>query len=361
MEPSVRAAFVSLFAVLTLAAPGFADVFTVRGVEVDETAASAAAARQQAIQVGQQLAAQRLIERLTLAEDRAFAPPIDPGRVAPLVSGYQVEEEALAGPRYIGRLTVSFNSDAVRDLLEEFGIPYVVSSARPAVVVPLWRAGEETRLWGSDNPWLEAWSIAGTVDELVPVIGPSGDLADISLIDAARAITLDRAALEALAANYGSARALVALASPAPGTEGLLTTRMVGIDFANGGQQADYGSLGPLEPVALARAAAALLQDSWKRTMTVREPDVTTAEVSVLFASVADWMELQSVIASEPLVQLARLDALTNDGALMTIEHLGRQDQLALVLREHGATLFEAPNGLVITTVAGATDLQRGP
>jgi hypothetical protein len=359
-EIFVRAVLLSVIALVTLATPAVADVFTVRGVEVDETAGSAALARQQAITVGQQRAAQRLIERLTLEEDRAFAPPIDPARVAPLVSGYQVEEEALAGPRYIGRLTVSFDPDAVRDLLDDVGLPYVVSSARPALLVPLWREGTETRLWGSNNPWLEAWSIAGTADELVPVLAPSGDLADIAVIDAARAITLDRGALQALAANYGSAHVLVALASPT-GTEGQVSARMVGIDFAHGGQQVDHGSLGVGEPVALARAAAARLQDTWKQTMTVREPGITTASVSVLFDSVDDWMELQSVIATEPLVELARLDALTSDGAMMTIEHRGRQDQLALVLREHGAELGQTQDGFVIMPVADAAGFQRGP
>jgi hypothetical protein len=359
-EIYVRILLLPLLVVLALAAPAAADVFTVRGVEVDETAASAAAARQQAISVGQRLAAQRLIERLTLEEDRAYVAPIDPSRVAPLVAGYQVEEEALAGPRYIGRLTVSFNSDAVRDLLEDVGLPYVVSSARPAVMVPLWREGTETRLWGSNNPWLEAWSIAGTADELVPVIAPSGDLADIAVIDAARAITLDETALRALAANYGSARVLVALAQPS-GEEGQVSARMVGVDFANGGQRIDYGSLGVGDPVDLARGAAAQLQDSWKQTMTVREPALTTASVSVLFDDVDAWMQLQSVIASEPLIAVARLDALTNDGALMTIEHRGRQDQLALVFREHGAELAETTNGFVIRPIEDAAGFARGP
>ncbi len=339
----MRAVLAWLMMTLVLAAPAAADVFTVRGVEVDETAGSAAAARQQAIAVGQLAAAQRLFARLTLEEDRLTLPPLDTASAARLVSGFQVEEEAVAGARYIGRLTVSFDPAAVRDLLESYGVPYILSSAQPAVIVPLWRNDTGTYLW-DDNPWLEAWSIAGTADELVPVIPPSGDLGDISALDANRALTLDRAALRRLAANYGSQHALVALASPA-GAEGMITTRMVGVDFAHGGEQTDYGSLGSGEPIELARVAAALLQDSWKRTLVVRDPQLKEASVSVLFDSVEGWMELQQVIAGEPLVQVARLDALTSDGAVMTLRHRGREDQLALVLREHGAELSQAPGG----------------
>jgi hypothetical protein len=99
------------------------------------------------------------------------------------------------------------------------------------------------------------------------------------------------------------------------------------------------------EPVEVARAAAALLQDSWTRSLVGREPYLTEVSVSVLFDSVEEWMELQQVIAGEPLVQVPRLDALTNDGAVMTLQHRGRPDQLALVLQEHGAELSESPGG----------------
>jgi hypothetical protein len=355
----VRRIIAVLLAMCAASTPAAADAFTVRGVEVDETAASAARSREQAIAVGQHLAAQRLLERLTLEEDRLGAPPLDAARAVRLVSGFQVEEEALAGARYIGRLTVTFDPDSVRDLLEDFNLPYVLSTARPAVVLPLWRQGEQTSLWESQNPWFEAWSIAGTVDELVPVVAPSGDLADIAAIDASRALALDSAALQALASNYSSAHVLVALASPST-SEGLVSARIVGVDFAHGGASTDYGMIGPGEPVEVARAAAALLQDSWKRTMSVREPFLTTATVSALFRSVDDWMALQAVIGAEPLVQLARLDALTNDGALMTIEHRGTLEQLTLVMREHGVELTEVQGGLVATRVADAAGISQG-
>jgi hypothetical protein len=444
---------------VALAGPAAADVFTVRGVEVDETSNSAAAARERAISVGQQIAAQRLLERLTLPEDRAAPAPgfpgaapgvdpsldpsaapidpaagptplepgettldptgapldpnaapsllapavtgprIDPAVVARMVSGFQVEEEALAGSRYLGRLTVTFDPDAVQDWLDSLGIPYVLSSARPAVIVPLWREGEQTILWDGANPWFEAWSIAGTADELVPVLAPSGDLADISVIDAPRALALDRAALQALAANYGSAHVLIALAGPAPGaapTPGLeadpaagaplpadpaapvdpaaqpapvdpsvaptpapalppgtpIAMRMVGIDFAHGGQPVDYGSLTAVDPVELARAAAGLLQDGWKRSLvTAAGAPPTTASLNVLYSNFQEWAALQEVIGTEPLFLMRRLDGVTNDGALMTVQYRGTQEQLALVLREHGAELTGGPGGLVVTWV----------
>lgn len=357
----MRAPIALLAALALFAAPAAADVFTVRGVEVDETASTAARAREQAIAAGERLAAQHLIERLTLEEDRILVPALDNAIVERLVSGFQVEQEAVAGPRYIGRLTVTFDPAAVRNLLESYKVPYVLSSARPAVVVPLWQVSQdETRLWEGDNPWFEAWTIAGTADELVPVLAPSGDLEDISAIDAERARELDRAALQRLAAHYGSAKVLVALAWPV-GADGEMSGRMVGIDFTRGGEATDYGTLGVGPPLDLARAAAGQLQQTWKRTMTVRDPSLSTKSVSVLFDSIDGWMRLQNVIAGEPLVQLARLDALTDDGALMTVEHRGRDDQLALVLREHGADISQAGGGWVIDQIASAATAPPAP
>ena len=73
-------------------------------------------------------------------------------------------------------------------------------------------------------------------------------------------------------------------------------------------------------------------------------------------------MALQRVISGEPLVQVPRLDALTDDGALMTIEHRGSADQLAMALREHGAELTQAQGGLLIRSApSGLGTPELGP
>ena len=55
-----------------MAFPAFAqDIFTVTGVHVDESAETAAAAREKALEIGQRKAFEEVIARLTLPEDRA--------------------------------------------------------------------------------------------------------------------------------------------------------------------------------------------------------------------------------------------------------------------------------------------------
>jgi hypothetical protein len=337
----VRAVYALLLLTLLAAPPAAADVFTVRGVEVDQTAGSAVEAKQAATDQGQLLAAQRLFERLTLEEDRFALPPLDAATAARLGAGYQFEEEAATGSRYIGRMAVSFDPMAVRELLESYNVPYVASSARPAVIVPLWSDQGGTRLW-DDNPWLEAWSVAGTADELVPVITPTGDLNDIAAIDAPRARELNMAALQQLAANYGSSHVLVALAEPGA-TEGTVSARMLGIDFGNGGARQDYGRLPAGEPVEVARAAAALLQDSWKRALIVRDPTVSQMSLTVLISSLRDWTELRTIIGNEPLVEDFVQQSLTTDAVSTTLSHRGTPEQLQLALSAQGIELFQDP------------------
>jgi hypothetical protein len=361
-------AFLGALIVLAgLAAPASADVFTVRGVEVDVNAANASESRRQAIAAGQLEAAQRLIERLTREADRFNAPPLDAARAARLVAGFNIDEERLiGGTRYVGRLTVEFDPGAVRNLLEAYEVPYVLSTARPAVVVPLWRENGEMRLW-QNNPWLEVWAAAGASDELIPVITPSGDFMDLSAVTAEQAARVDLGALERLASNYGAVRALIVLAEPAgaapqpvegeaavPDAETLLVrAQMIGVDFSQGGDVTEYGTVGTGPAVEIARQSASMLQEDWKAQVFVSEPYLSDLEVSVLFNSLAEWSRLQYIIGGEPLVQDAQLEALTNDGASMHIEHRGRIEQLELVLREQGAELFETRQGWIISANNG--------
>ena len=105
----MRAILMAMLLTLFGAAPGWADVYTVRGVPVDATAASVAEARDLAIAQGQLAAAQLLFERLTLPEDRFLAPDIDEGTASLLVAGFEVADERQSSDRYLATMTVSFD------------------------------------------------------------------------------------------------------------------------------------------------------------------------------------------------------------------------------------------------------------
>lgn len=330
-------ALAALLFVMFAAGAASADVFTVTGVEVDATAESAAAARQEAIADGQTRAAARVVARLTLPEDRALLPPMDASTAALLVSGLEVDEESLSSTRYLGLITVTFDPGQVRGYLQGAGASFVESQARPAVVVPLWRAGGRTALWEA-NPWTAAWSTGSYVDEIAPLITPTGDLGDIRAVSAAQAEAYDMIALRELAARYGADRVLIAAAAPAPGG---VRAELARVDLAPGGVITRLGEVSAPSAAALVAASVQAVQLDWKRTAIVRDRTVSELAVTVLFDDLRQWLTLREAIAGASLIADARLDSLADTGAAMTLRHRGRIDQLVTVMSERGVWFAE--------------------
>ena len=130
-----------------LAAAQADDPYTVTGVEIDATADNALQAQTAAMQQGQRAAARRLIERLTLAEDRVGTPlesaafALDDAIIAEMISGLQIRDEQRSGTRYLAKLDVGFHRRSVARVLENYGIPFVDSPARATLVLPVLDAG----------------------------------------------------------------------------------------------------------------------------------------------------------------------------------------------------------------------------
>lgn len=320
-----------------------ADVFRVTGVSVDATAASASEARELALAQGQLAAAQRLIERLTLPDDRAFMPAIDERTAFLLVSGLEVDEEKASGTRYIATISVSFDPEQVRGYLRAQRVAFVESRTRSMVVVALWRGGGKTRLW-TDNPWLEGWSQARLGDELVPLVAPTGELGDIAALSVAQAEDLDLSALRTLAGNYGADRVLLAVGSPLGAG---VRARLTEVDLAAGGAVIDHGAVEGPTAADAARNAANVLQTAWKRTAVVRDDSINDLAISAVFASAAEWRQIEKAIKGSALIVNARLDALAVDGAMMTLRYRGKRAQLDSELAQRGVGLQDESIGVV--------------
>src|SRR5579863_3739431 len=111
------------------------DVFTIAAVRVDVTAASASAARDQALIEGERRALQMLVERLTLAAGRSRLPQPSNAQLNDLVQGFEVANERHSGVRYIAEYTFHFRPDSVRQLLSQAGIAFAETPSKPLVVL----------------------------------------------------------------------------------------------------------------------------------------------------------------------------------------------------------------------------------
>lgn len=200
-----------------------ADVFTVADVEADVTAGSAAAAREQAIQRAQREAFARLFARLTPAADGQRPPDLDDDTIAQLVDAFEVEGERASAVRYIGRFTVRFRPQAVRNLMLANGIRYAEVRSKPVLVLPVDQTLGEPVLWQRETAWRQTWEQTEPPVGLVPVLVPYGELPDVTDIGVAEALAGDQAALRRIAERYGAGAVAVvqagldgALAPPPP-------------------------------------------------------------------------------------------------------------------------------------------------
>jgi hypothetical protein len=336
---------------LAALAPAHADdPYTVTGVEIDATADNALQAQTRAMRQGQRLAARQLIERLTLAEDRVGTPleteaadafALDDSIIAEMISGLEIRDEQRSSTRYLAKLDVGFHRRSVERVLDAYGVPFVDSQARPTLVLPVADWQGSLLLW-ADNPWREAWQTRAFAHALTPMFMPDIAPEDAPLT-ARQALQLDEAALHALASQYGVSRIAVLRAGERSGglrvggylldfgADGAMSVETWGPETLYGGWQA------AADQIVTSR------ETDWKHQSVVRNLEEAEMRVTVLYRGLAEWRRLQTALAGASLVRNAQLDALSRDGARMTVMYRGATDQLVSELAERGATLEETP------------------
>lgn len=347
---SLTAFITALICVVIYTMPAIAqDVFTVSGVPVDERAGNTTEAQAAAFRSGQIVAAQVLLERLTLGEDRISAGLTSiPSELAQeMVAGLQVADERRSANRYIATMTVNFDARSVRSFLRAQNIPFVESQAAAILVVPVMQRDDSAGLWG--GAWYEAWRTNLHNNALTPFVGlgsrttGEGD-AEVPLgrnqISAASALSGDEYALRELASLYGVQRVAVISAR-----EGGGTIRASGTIHDFSGPDAVTSDLPPAASQSgyeeLARRVVQTQQEAWKREVVVRGGGASEVTVTILYNSLGEWRSLQRAITGASLVSNARLDAVTTSGAVMTLTHRGERDQLVRELSQRGARLQE--------------------
>ena len=113
------ASMLACWPVSTTRAQGTADLFQVSRIPVDASAADAVAAREQALVQGQVEGLRRLLRRLAPADAYDRLPVVGPAEIERYVQNFEIAEEQVASNRYLAQLTVGYQPDAVRELLQD--------------------------------------------------------------------------------------------------------------------------------------------------------------------------------------------------------------------------------------------------
>jgi len=331
------------------------DVFVVRGLKVDVTAASTAEARDKALAVGERTAFRQLLERLTLRADHVRLPAFSGGQIAAFVLDFEVAEEKASAVRYLATLNYSFKADAVRRLLIDREISFAETTSKPVLVLPVYQAAGTLLLWDDPNPWRQAWVQRPEKFSLVPAILPGGDLADIATIGPEQAVDGDGQRLSAIAARYDAGDTIVAHATMnmdrgRPDLEVYVTRygtaqqeQTVVKSFTSGEQES-------LE-LLLARAAVELtsqIEDNWKRDNLLQFGQQAVVAVKIRIGGLGDWLDIRKRLAGVAVIRKSDLVILSLDEVRVNLHYIGDPDQLALALEQADLVITREGDGWVL-------------
>ena len=338
-------------------APGSAHAYVVEGIEVDVTADTAASARQIALRRGQMEAFSVLLRRMTLSEDRGRLPRLDGLAVESLVSSIEFDSERYSTTRYIAELTVGFNGEEIRRLLQLSRIPYAEAMSRPVLVLPVYQDAGAVSLWDRPNGWWDAWSAADLRSGLVSFMLPDGSLSDLATLSADQALRGSMESLEALGRRYKTTEVLVAFARWSTNLDtgepqivveahhhGFAGERVTEFDFS----MAD----GEPEDEFLVRAATGIgdaMAQSWKKNALVGHGLEQSLTATLDIGSLKDLMAARDRFGQAPMIRALHIDSLSITQAVFRFTYSGDQEQLSVSLSQYGIELIESDDGWHLT------------
>lgn len=352
MARGLVAALLCAFATLSATAPASAQsnagVFTVRGVSVDETAETAAAARSQGFTAASRLGFRQLAERLTLVSDRAMLEALqltDP-QIERMAISVDVEEERRSATRYIARLTVRFDAAQVRGALRSAGLTIVESRAAPVLLVP---ALDPSTAPETLAVWRDAWVEAGLQEELAPLV----------IAAAALDAPQDWQAVSSSATAAQASSALVASVSVQGSIviANITELRPVGQPTARGGVSAQMAGLdsqalrGAMD--SLVDQINAVVQNEWKAQAALNLGPRARLAATALYANQREWEQIKSALEAAAATSISeiRIEAVSRQGALISFSFAGNRVSLGETLNRYGVSLEDAAYGPVLRVV----------
>ena len=346
-------AVVLLFSVAAMgAAAGAQEIFTVRNVAVDVTAANAAAARERALAQGQIEASRQMLARVIRRQDRGNLPLINDDMVNLLVTDFSIANERTSTVRYLAKLTVRFDRNAVRGVLRDASLPFAETVSKPVLVLPILRGEAGLLLWDEPNPWRDAWArLPSGIVAFVPMEVPLGDLSDFADISAEQAAAGDVERLSAIAARYSADDSLVVIATLDEGFGGNFARVDVAVTRVGATTQApillDLAAAAGQDLEALLRQAALAtvdaVEDAWIEDHLLRFDQEQVAYFSIPLSGLDDWLEVRERLGRVALIAETQLRQLRREKAEIAVRYFGEVAQLEDALVQRDLIVDEAP------------------
>ncbi len=347
------------FAIVFAAAAAFAgaafgqarpDPFSVRDLAVDHVGATPQAAQQGGWNIARAEGGQRLLERLTLQEDRASASqPMNGADLVRLQTGVttQVQDKrssVAGGSRYQSVVTVSYNADAVRKYLTDRGVPFVDTQSGKALLVPAVSGGINPGDWGSQ------WTETKTVSGQPAVVGKTDETVLTPYVASTQAWPR-RPGFSEIQNELTASGANHAVVAEAFNQNGGIYVRI--IDLRTGAPDTSGNIVGPFNSLGAAqRGAVVEMERAWKAQSIVRTSGSTNIALVASFRDLAEWVKIRKGLEASRLVSGINIESLSASGADLNFVFAGRPDQLASDLRTRGVSLSGTDNGWMLQVIS---------
>lgn len=340
----------------------FANVFEIKGVPVDVTAETATKARESALARGQDEAFRRLLERLTLVEDRERLPELGGEDVTTFVSDFSVLGEKTSAVRYLAKLNVRFKPAPIRQLLRSMGVRFAETQSKPILVLPIYQTARGSALWEDSNDWRNAWNLRRASEGLVELALPLGDLADISAVNVEQAVRGDVERLTGLAVRYNAGDTIVAFARL--GLEAGAVQRRVDVSVtrfsAHREPETDLIAMPQLadesQEALLVRAAdevARRLEENWKRENLLTHDGQGISAVTVPITGLKDWLDVKRRLAEVSVIRQLEIVLLSLDEVRINLHYVGAPEQLQTALGQADLALVREDQEWVLYPAGG--------
>jgi hypothetical protein len=183
--------------------------YTVSGIHVDATAASASAAEAIAIDQGRPKAWDVLFRRLAKPADLAKQPKLDNAALHRLARGFTVTNEKRSTTRYVADVTYMFSPEAVSRVMATISPSYrALGSMRRILLIPM------APTFDRQSPWTSAFSSPRFASSLIPFSVPTGDAPDVKALGQLKFDATNWPDVQIVAARIHATEAVLALAIP---------------------------------------------------------------------------------------------------------------------------------------------------
>jgi len=315
-------------------------LFTVYGVEMDVTAATAAQARRIALDRARQRAFARLIEKIAAPDALDMLPPISSDILEQFVRAVQISNERSSSTRYLADIDVTFSPPAIRGLLSDAGVAFTESQGGAYLLLPLYRKGGQLRLL-DEHSWAQALEAAEIRNRLIRYRFPDDDIRARSVLSPLRLDGASPATLADIARRFDVSDVLLADARPATdyatGRQAVvfrgLTGPEAGLDVRGrviAGAGEDLASL-------LTRAAGRIfdaVDAAWKERTLISDQRRQRIQVLAPVRHLDDWIALRGRLESVPVLRNAEITRIALPLSRFVIDYVGSMEQLRLGLEQ---------------------------